>query len=86
MRQGCGGDRNPEGVAEAREGGRGEAQTVKNRGKAVYICIMGRKQVNPRWADDLVRRNVSGGRILEGGGCPPQKNIRRRKERLRGFK
>ena len=71
-------------MAEAREGRRGEAQTVKNRGKAVYICIMGRKQVNPRWADDLVRRHVSGGRILEGGGCPPPRRTSGGVKRDRG--
>ena len=33
--------------------------------------MMGRRQVTPRWADDLVRRHVSGGGVGAGGGCPP---------------
>ena len=44
-------------MAVAREGSRGEARAMKDRGQAGCIVMMGRRQVTPRWLDDPVRRH-----------------------------
>ena len=45
------------GMAGAREGWRGGAQTVKDRGEAGNIGMLVQRQVTPRWADDPVWRH-----------------------------
>ena len=42
-----------------------------SRVKAGGISIPGQRQVIPRWADDPVRRDVGGGDVGVGVGCPP---------------
>ena len=51
--------------ARAREGQRGGARTVKGRGEARNIGMLGRIQVTTRWADDPVKRH----RIRQWRGC-----------------
>ena len=33
--------------------------------------MLGRRQVTPRWVDDLVQIHVGGGGVGSGGGSPP---------------
>ena len=68
-------------MAGTREGQRGEERTVKDRGEAGCVGVLGRIQVTHRCADDPVRRHVGGGGFGVGGGCPPRKDIRGREER-----
>ena len=58
-------------MAGPREGQRGEERTVKDRGEAGCVGVLGRIQVTHRCADDPVRRHVGGGGFGVGGGCPP---------------
>ena len=43
--------------------------------------MMVRRQVIPRWADDLVQRHVGVGGVSVGWDCPYRKESRRREER-----
>ena len=55
----------------ARDGLREGARTERIRVVVGGICILGRRQVTPRWEDNPVRRHVGGGGVGARGGCPP---------------
>ena len=64
-----------------REGHRGGARKVRSRVVEEGISILVRRKVTTRWVDDSAWRQIGGGRVGEGGGCPPRKETRKREER-----